>query len=188
VRTAAVLGLALVLAAACTSTQKAPIDTTPLPTVAAPPYICDHIPLRAVELMTGVRNPIARGDFNLSFGDGVGVGGCAVYEPTGEKKKLLDVDLTPRGQEQWVRDQIAAGDKPLPEIVPSGIGFYTQGGTVEADKTRAGAVLVRGEAELFIGMSKGVEGRDNAADVIALMKLIAPKLITDATAPEKKKD
>ncbi|HEX4814635.1 MAG TPA: hypothetical protein VFV66_17990 [Nonomuraea sp.] len=180
--------MALVLAAACTSTQKPSVDMTPLPTMAAPPYICDHIPLRAVELMTGVRNPIVSGNFNLNFGNGVGVGGCAVYQPTGEKKKVLNIDLTPRGQEQWVRDQIAAGDKPLPEIVPGGIGFYTQGGTEGADKTQAGAVLVRGKAELFIGMSRGVEGRDNAADVIALMRLVAPKLITDATAPGKEKD
>ncbi|MGP3921356.1 hypothetical protein [Nonomuraea sp. 10N515B] len=179
------LGMALVLVG-CTSPQKPPVDRTPLPTVAAPPYICDHIPLRAVELMTGVRNPSALGDFDLSFGDGVGVGGCHIYQPTGEKKKLLDIDLTPKGGEDWVKDQIAAGDKPLPEIVPGGIGFYTQGGRTE--KTQAGAVLVRGKAQLFIGMSKGVEGRNNAADVIALMKLIAPKLINDATAPGKKKD
>ncbi len=137
--------------------------------------------------MTGVRAPIASGDFNLSFGDGIGVGGCAVYQRTGEQKKLLDIDLTPRGGEDWVKAQLEAGDKPLPEIVPGGIGFYTQGGTVDTDRTMAGAVLVRGKAQLFIGMSRGVDGRDNAADVIALMKLIAPKLITDATAPRKKK-
>ncbi|MGW3351278.1 hypothetical protein ACWDA3_48955 [Nonomuraea rubra] len=139
-----------------------------------------------MELMTGVREPLARGDFNLSFDKGMGVGECAVYEPTGDKKKLLDVDLTPKGGKDWVEAQINAGDKPLPEIVPGGIGFYTQGGTIE--KTQAGAVLVRGDAQLFVGMSKGVEGRDNAADVIALMKLIAPKLITDASAPHNTKD
>jgi len=181
-----VIGVALVLASGCASTQKPPVDRTPLPTVAAPPYVCDHIPLHAVEMMTGVRSPITSGDFDLSFGDGVGTGGCAVYQPTGEKKKLLDIDLTPAGGEDWVKAQIKAGDKPLPEIVPGGIGFYTQGGTVE--KTQAGAVLVRGDAQLFIGMSKGVEGRDHGADVIALMKLIAPKLITDATAPGGEKD
>lgn len=185
-KTITALGVVAVLTAACTSDQKTPVDRTPLPTVAAPPYICDHIPLRAVELMTGVRQPIAVGDFNLTLGDGVGVGGCAVYQPTGDQEKLLDVDLTPRGGEDWVKAQIKAGDHQLPEIVPGGIGFYTQGGRTE--KTQAGAVLVRGEAQLFIGMSKGVEGRDNAADVIALMKLIAPKLITDATAPGKQKD
>lgn len=70
--------------------------------------------------------------------------------------------------------------------IPGGIGFHTQGGTVEEDRTMAGAVLVRGKAQLFVGMSRGVEGRDNAADVIALMKLIAPELITDATAPGRK--
>ncbi|PRX61471.1 hypothetical protein B0I32_115328 [Nonomuraea fuscirosea] len=136
--------------------------------------------------MTGVRKPISSGDFNLAFDDGVGMGGCAVYQPTGEKKKLLEIDLNPRGGERWVRYQIEAGNTPLPEIVPGGIGFYTQGGTTE--KTQAGAVLVRGKSQLFVGLSKGVEGRDNAADVIALMKLIAPKLITDVTAPRKKKD
>ncbi|MEV4173870.1 hypothetical protein [Nonomuraea sp. NPDC049709] len=183
-RTVTAFGVALILAAGCTGNQKTPVDRTPLPTVAAPPYICDHIPLRAVELMTGVSQPIALGDFNLSFGDGAGVGGCAVYQPTGEQKKLLDIDLNPAGGENWVKAQIKAGDKPLPEIVPGGIGFYTQGGRPE--KTQAGAVLVRGKAQLFIGMSKGVEGRDNAADVIALMKLVAPKLITEATAPKKK--
>ncbi|MFG2078002.1 hypothetical protein [Nonomuraea maritima] len=183
-RILAALGVVLVLAA-CTTPPEPPVDRTPLPTVAAPPYACDHIPLRAVELMTGVRDPIVIGDFDMTFSKGLGVGGCAFYERAGDRKKLLDVDLTPKGGEEMVRAQIAAGDKQLPEIVPGGIGFYTQGGRFE--KTQAGAVLVRGKAQLFVGMSRGVEGRDNAADVIALMKLIAPKLITDATAPGEKK-
>ncbi|WP_204286746.1 hypothetical protein [Microbispora amethystogenes] len=34
----------------------------------------------------------------------------------------------------------------------------------------------------MIQLEIGAEGRDNAADVVALMKLIAPKLITDASA------
>ncbi|MCK2214762.1 hypothetical protein MF672_013300 [Actinomadura sp. ATCC 31491] len=185
-RTLAALGATLALATACTSASKPPVDKTPLPTTAAPPYICDHIPLRAVELMTGVREPFASGYFNLNFGNGLGVGGCHVFESTGDKKKLLDIDLTPEGGEDWVKAQLKAGGKPLPEILSGGIGFYTQGGRTE--KTQAGAVLVKGKAQLFIGMSKGVEGRDNAADVIALMKLIAPKLIADANAPRRTKD
>src|SRR5690606_1068372 len=111
-----VVGVIALSLVGCTSEEKLPVavDTTPLPTVAAPPYLCDHVPLRAVELMTGVRQPAAFGDFNLSFGDGTGIGSCHIYQPTGEKKKLLDVDLSPKGGEDWVRSEIEAGGKPLP--------------------------------------------------------------------------
>ncbi len=41
---------------------------------------------------------------------------------------------------------------------------------------------------VIVELIQGVKGRDNAADVVAMMKLIAPKLILDATpAPKKTK-
>lgn len=70
---------------------------------------------------------------------------------------------------------------PLPEIVPGAIGYYFK--AADSKDSDAYAVLVRGKAEISIQLEIGVAGRDNAADVLALMKLIAPKLITDASAP-----
>ncbi|RCG24470.1 hypothetical protein DQ384_33015 [Sphaerisporangium album] len=69
----------------------------------------------------------------------------------------------------------------MPEIVPGAIGYYFK--PPDGNYNRANALLVRGKAMLSIQLDIGVSGRDNAADVVALMKLIAPKLITDASAP-----
>ncbi|MFC5820701.1 hypothetical protein [Nonomuraea harbinensis] len=84
-----------------------------------------------------------------------------------------------RGQiENQLRDGVS---KQLPEIIPGGFGFYT----VDLnEETRAGAMLVKGKARLSIELVKGVKGRDNAADVVALMKLIAPQLIPAAGTDE----
>ncbi|MFI7701311.1 hypothetical protein [Nonomuraea sp. NPDC049480] len=47
---------------------------------------------------------------------------------------------------------------------------------------------MRGQARLSIELVRGVKGRDNAADVVALMKLIAPKLITTPSTPSPSAD
>ncbi|WP_189248493.1 hypothetical protein [Streptosporangium pseudovulgare] len=155
-----------------------------MPAVAAPPYICEHIPLKAVELMTGVRDPLVRGYFDLSAAEGLGIGSCAVYQRSGERLKVLLIDLTPGGYPEEVTEHLEDGASPLPEIVPGAIGSYFR--PKDSEDNDAYALLVRGKAELSIQLDIGVEGRDNAADVLALMKLIAPKLITDASAPSAK--
>ncbi len=82
-----------------------------------------------------------------------------------------------------VQEKLANGAKELPEIVPGGRGYYF---TDSVSKTNTVyAMLVRDEAMINIQLEIGVEGRDNAADVVALMKLIAPKLITDASTPSE---
>lgn len=156
---------------------------TPLPTVAAPPYVCDHIPLRAVELMTGLHDPMARGFFDLSISEGTGDGNCAVYQRDGEQSKVLLIDLAPSGFKEEVEENIRLGASPLPEIIPGAIGSYFE--APDSKDNEASALLVRGKAALTIRLEMGAAGRDNAADVVALMKLIAPKLITDASAPSK---
>ncbi|MET9067415.1 hypothetical protein [Streptosporangium sandarakinum] len=182
----AALSCALVLSTACQAGQSTSgeVDRAPLPTVAAPPYICEHIPLKAVELMTGVRNPLVRGYFDLTAAEGLGIGSCAVYQRSGERLKVLLIDLTPGGYPEEVEEQLEDGASPLPEIVPGSIGYYFK--SVHSTSNAAYAMLVRGKAEISIQLDIGVEGRDNAADVLALMKLIAPKLITDASAPSAK--
>ncbi|GAA3426215.1 hypothetical protein GCM10018953_33980 [Streptosporangium nondiastaticum] len=182
----AALSCALVLSTACQAGQSASgeVDRTPLPAVAAPPYICDHIPLRAVELMTGVRDPLVRGYFDMAAAEGLGIGSCAVYQRSGERLKVLLIDLTPGGYPEEVTEQLEDGASPLPEIVPGAIGSYFK--PRDGEDNDAYALLVRGKAEISIQLEIGVEGRDNAADVLALMKLIAPKLITDASAPSAK--
>ncbi|GGK56801.1 hypothetical protein Ppa06_14960 [Planomonospora parontospora subsp. parontospora] len=177
----AALLCALALMTACQSEAETPIDRTPLPATAAPPYICGHIPLKAVELMTGVRDPLVRGRFDLTSIGGLGDGSCAIYQRNGEQLKVLLIDLTPVGSLEKIKEAIGYGASPLPEIVPGAVGHYSKDPLSEHNA--AVAVLVRGKAQLSVQLEIGVEGRDNAADVAAMMKLIAPKLITDASAP-----
>ncbi|MFI7616617.1 hypothetical protein ACIBP6_35860 [Nonomuraea terrae] len=130
--------------------------------------------------MTGVTDPITTGSLGLE--DSPVVGACIAYEPTGERWTVLRIALDTNGSRGQVDNQLSDGvSKQLPEIVPGGHGFYT---TDPNEKTRAGAMLVKGKARLSIELVKGVEGRDNAADVVALMKLIAPELITASNTDE----
>ncbi|MET8382719.1 hypothetical protein ABZV14_06910 [Streptosporangium canum] len=174
------LACALAVSTACRS-EEVKVDRSPLPTVAAPPYLCDHIPLKAVELMTGVRNPLVRGSFDLTLAGGLGDGSCNVYQRDGDQWKVLHVGLTPGGYPGEIKEQLEDGASSLPEVVPGAIGFYFK--DKNSKNNAAYAMLVRGKAEINIQLERGVAGRDNAADVLALMKLIAPKLLTDASAP-----
>ncbi|WP_157251331.1 hypothetical protein [Nonomuraea typhae] len=173
-----------VLLAACQQ-ESPPVNTAPLPSVVAGPYLCDLIPADAVRLMTGVQDPLVRGDFDPTTTEEWGSGGCFIYSPIGNKPKVLDVTLSPAGSKEEVEDQIRTGATRLPDIVPGGVGFYFQGRS--PGTARAAAMLVRGYDRLIIELERGVKGRDNAADVVALMRLIAPKLITAATPAPKKK-
>ncbi|MEV6860582.1 hypothetical protein AB0M44_06215 [Streptosporangium subroseum] len=177
---AAVLVCALAFSTACQD-DEVKIDRSPLPMVAAPPYICGHVPLKAVELMTGVRDPLVRGYFDLKLAGGLGAGSCAAYRRDGDRLKVLQVILTPGGYPGKVEEQLEDGALSVPEIVPGAIGYYFKDTTSKNNATYA--MLVRGKAQIGIQLEIGAEGRDNAADVLALMKLIAPKLITDASAP-----
>lgn len=161
--------------------EEVAVDRTPLPTVATPPYLCEHIPLRAVELMTGVRNPLVRGSFDFTLSGGLGIGGCAIYQREGDRLKVLQVDLTPASDPEDVKEALGDGATPLPEILPGVTGYYFK--RASGEDNAAFSTLVRGKAEINIQLEIGAEGRDNAADVLALMKLIAPKLLTDASAP-----
>jgi hypothetical protein len=172
------LSCALVVSTACQSEERP--DLTPLPAVAAPPYLCDYVPQQAVELMTGVHDPLVRGYFDLTISGGIGDGNCSVYQRDGERLKVLDVVLTPGGYPGLVNESLANGALPLREIAPGAIGYYFK--DQNSKNNAAYAMIVRGKARLAISLDIGVAGRDNAADVAALMKLIAPKLITDASA------
>ncbi|MFC4012642.1 hypothetical protein ACFOY2_35795 [Nonomuraea purpurea] len=182
----------LFASAACQQPESLPIDRTPVPSMAASPYICDYVPLDAVRLMTGIRDPIVDGDFDMTVGkelDGknYGTGSCHVYQPNGNKPKVLQISLSPAGSAQEVEWEIGQGAQKLPEIVPGAVGFYSQDGS--ADNTQAAAMLVRGQDRVIVELVRGVKGRDNTADVVAMMKLVAPKLIPDASpAPKKTKD
>lgn len=176
--------VAALLVTGCQEQKSPPADTTPLPSIAAPPYICDYIPLDAVRLMTGIRDPLTEGDFDLTVGqrlDGknYGTGSCRVYQPEGNKSKVLQISLSPAGSKKEMEWEISQGAKPLPEILPGAIGHYGQ--IDEADAPQASAILVHGSNRLIVDLMRGVKGRDNANDTAALMKLIAPKLIPGAT-------
>ncbi|MGW4413042.1 hypothetical protein ACWEJ6_54475 [Nonomuraea sp. NPDC004702] len=157
------------------------MDRTPLPSVAAPPYVCDYIPLQPVRLVTGVRDLITDGSFDLEGDKDLGVGGCFAYQATGDKAKVLNVTLSPGGSKMEAEYRIRDGAKRLPDLVPGAVGYLVQDGS--AYNTHAAAVLVREPTRLIVELVRGVKGRDNAADVVALTKLIAPKLISEAAAP-----
>ncbi|MFF4988932.1 hypothetical protein ACFY19_17185 [Streptosporangium saharense] len=178
------IALACVLATAACQGDETKADLSPLPTAAGPPYVCGHIPLKAVEVMTGVRDPLVRGYFDLKAAGGLGEGVCSVYQRDGEQLEVLQIDLTPGGYVEKVKEQLEGGALPLPEIVPGSVGYYFK--PANSDKNDAYSMLVRGKAELNVQLETGVEGRDSAADVLALMRLIAPKLITDASSPSAK--
>ncbi|GAA0994394.1 hypothetical protein GCM10009555_086840 [Acrocarpospora macrocephala] len=163
------------------------MDTTPLPTVTAPPYICDHIPKQAVERMTGLHNPLTQGYFNLSGSEGYGYGSCMIYEPAGEKWKVMEVKLIPMAPERDVDEEVRLGAKRLPRIVADADGYYfpieNSKGSDHEGYTAAQAVLVREKAQLIIILIRGPQGRDPGADAVALMKLIGPELIIAAAPP-----
>ncbi|MEV5329777.1 hypothetical protein AB0K67_37105 [Nonomuraea sp. NPDC052634] len=181
---AAILASVLLLTA-CQAPQEPQVDTRALPATAAPPFVCDYIPLEAVRLMTGIQDPLVKGDFDLTAGQEVdgktyATGGCYVYRPTGDKTKVLQISLAPADSTDEVQQEIDQGATPLPDIVPGATGYY---GTVgDGNSGKAIAVLVTQRDELLVDLIHGVKGRDNAADTAALMKLIAPKLLPAATA------
>ncbi|MFC5834145.1 hypothetical protein ACFPZ3_60740 [Nonomuraea insulae] len=169
------LACALIGVSACTGSA-GEIDTAPLPTAYAPPYVCDYVPKVAVERMTGITDPLVNGSLRLAREDSPANGGCSAYQRTGERGTVLRIMLDSGGSRGQVENQLRDGNsKQLPEIVPGGFGYYAN---YPNDEAHVGAMLVKGQARLSIELVKGVKGRDNAADVVALMKLIAPKLIT----------
>jgi hypothetical protein len=179
--------LAISVALACAmaslvgcSRQGNTVDMTPLPTIANPPFICDHIPLKAVELATGVQAPLTQGSFDLSAADGYGDGWCGAYQTSGDRKKVLEVVLVASGTPGHVEEEVNQGAKRLPAIISGAEGFYSK---KENEQASAVAVLIRDKAMLVVDVRQGADGRDHEADAVALMKLIAPKLITDKSAP-----
>ncbi|WP_204287513.1 hypothetical protein [Microbispora amethystogenes] len=131
--------------------------------------------------MTGERDPLVSGYFNFDRPSGLGDGNCAVYQRNGDRMKVLQIILVPMGTEERVKDQLRIGASPLPSIMPGAIGYY--GKDPFSKHASAHATIARGTALLIVRLDRGVEGRDNEADVVALMKLIAPKLITSAGTP-----
>ncbi|WP_214107158.1 hypothetical protein [Acrocarpospora catenulata] len=179
----AVLIFVVVSVAGCNWQKSETVDKTPLPAVAAPPYICDHIPLQAVELATGLHDPLVRDDLQLSDRDG----SCAVYEPTGEKWKVMEVLLSSVTSVEDIDEEVAHGAKRLQQIVPGWDGYYFSkpygNGSDHAGYTRAVATLMRGDTSLVVEIIRGPQGRDTAADAVALMRLIGPKLAAGVGTP-----
>ncbi|MEO3859049.1 hypothetical protein ABGB08_29395 [Acrocarpospora sp. B8E8] len=99
----------------------------------------------------------------------------------------MDVLLTPMSPLENVDEEVRLGAKRLPQIVPDGDGFYFSyqhdKGSDHEGYTAAKAALVRGQAALIINIVRSPQGRDPAADAVALMKLIGPELIIAAAPP-----
>lgn len=129
--------------------------------------------------MTGAHDPIVVGFLN-EWRNGVGHGTCATYQPTGERVQLLHVVLDSNGARGQVDEYIGDGGKLLPGIIPGGYGAYIKD---PQRNTRVAALIVKGKARLSVELVRGVAGRDNAADMVAFMKLITPRLLADASYP-----
>ncbi|MDX3108774.1 hypothetical protein [Nonomuraea angiospora] len=171
---------------ACAGKAPEKVDTSPLSAAYAPPFICNYVPKAAVEQMTGVRDPLATGSLNPAVKDRPAIGACSIFQNSGDKPSILRITLDTAGSRGQINEQLQDGSKPLPPIVPDGVGYYVKDANME---TRVGSVLVRGKERLGVELVRGVKGRDNEADVVALMKLIAPKLIVGTgTPPPETKD
>lgn len=168
------LALVSVLTTSC-SNQEEQTKNAPLPTAAAPPYICQYIPRDAVVQMTGLQDPLVKGSFDLEAAEGHGIGSCTIHRPSEEQERLLEVALLAHSRRS-TDEEIRLGAKRLPEIIPGSDGYY---GTKQfiSDQKGAVAVLNKGISTIVIDLSHEVAGRDPEADVVALMKLVAPKLI-----------
>ncbi|MFC5822445.1 hypothetical protein [Nonomuraea insulae] len=192
----------LLLALVCTTLsacQREPVDLGPLPSVLPDPssfgaYICDHgdvgIPARAVELMTGLSADMTwYGHFDLGPAPVATANVCEVYDPNDpDQGTVLEINLADLGEE-WKENvfdkRLQAGGTPMPELLPDAVGVYWAGPTADLGPVRgeantfneARAYLFRNGTELGIRLKHGVAGRDNAADVLALMRLIAPTLM-----------
>jgi hypothetical protein len=165
---------------ACAGNPSKPIDRSPLSTAYTPPFICNYVPKATVEQMTGVRDPLVTGSLNLAVKDRPAIGACSIFESSGDRHAVLRIMLDTAGSRGQIDEQLQDGSKPLPSIVPDGFGYYVKDANIE---TRVGSVLVRGKVRLGIELVRGVKGRDNEADVVALMRLIAPKLILGTGTP-----
>ncbi|MFI6710091.1 hypothetical protein ACIBF7_26885 [Nonomuraea sp. NPDC050478] len=153
---------------------------TPMPVAYGPPFICDYIPKIAVERMTGVTDPRVSGSLGLE--DPPAVGACIAYERTDERRAVLRIALDTGGVRGYVESLVRDGaGKRLPEIIPGAIGYY---GSYPGEEGHVGSMLVKGKSRLSVELLKGVKGRDNAADVVAFMKLIGPKLMPTSSAGE----
>ncbi|NRQ30716.1 hypothetical protein HII36_02540 [Nonomuraea sp. NN258] len=189
------LTLGLVLCTALSGCGSDPVDLTPLP--ADPPapspgaYICDRedggVPARAVELMTGLSTyeMDVHGYFDLGPTPAFLANLCKVRDgrnPAQEDVLEIYVAEVGEGWKDAVMDRrLRTGGTPMPELLPGAIGVYWTGPSPEAGEENpsgeARAYLFKDRFEVAVRLKRGVPGRDSAADVLALMKLIAPTLM-----------
>ncbi|MBE1585069.1 hypothetical protein ACFPOI_49800 [Nonomuraea angiospora] len=177
----------------------APADLSPLPSALPDPssagaYICDYgdagIPAKAVELMTGLSADLEwSGHFDLGPAPVATANLCEVSSRNDPAQgAVLEIYLADLGEE-WKDNvfdkRLRAGGTPMPELLPDAIGVYWAGPTADYGPVRgkpnpsneARAYLFRNGTEIGIRLKHGAAGRDNAADVLALMKLVAPALM-----------
>ncbi|WP_346106576.1 hypothetical protein [Nonomuraea maheshkhaliensis] len=126
-----------------------------------------------------MRDPIVVGALTEPR-DEAGHGTCGLYQPAGERVQLLRITLDTGGIRGQVDEYLKDGGKPLPAIVPDGYGAYIKDPEQE---THIAAILVRGKARLLVGLGQGSTGRDSAGDMVAFLKLIAPKLLAVTGTP-----
>ncbi|MGW3351624.1 hypothetical protein ACWDA3_50720 [Nonomuraea rubra] len=184
--------LACTTSSACHSES---IDLRPMPSSLPDPaafrsYICDHgdvgIPAHAVELMTGLPADLtAYGHFDLGPAPDATANVCRVYSPSELVLEIYLADLGDKWKENVFDKRLQAGGTPMPSLLPDAVGVYWAGPTADMGPVRgsantlneARAYLFRKGTELGIRLLRGAPGRDNAADVLALTRLIAPTLM-----------
>ncbi|MEV4079277.1 hypothetical protein ACGFJC_42390 [Nonomuraea fuscirosea] len=94
--------------------------------------------------------------------------------------QLLRVTLDAGGIRGQVDEYVKDGGRLLPAIMHDGYGAYIKD---PEQQTHIAAILVRGKARLLVDLGQGSTSRDSAGDMVAFMKLIAPKLLADTGTP-----
>jgi len=178
---AVVAGLCLLALAVsgCTRTEELP-DQAPVPTQAGAPFVCDGVPLKAIELILGgevmLRRPGGKWD------DQVQGFSCSVSPRNGDG--IVMVTATSIGLSGWGRNKqevlqtLAAQPNATPiEAEGEGAGYLSGGGN---------AGWVCGDRFILVEISAvHAKGRDKRADAQALLVSMLPWACNGEPVPKQ---
>lgn len=170
-----VLLVGLVGLAGCTEP-----DTTPVPTVAAAPWACTGVPMRAIELMSGredlqVEETGGWADEHEFF--------CFVDSHDGQKVLTVEYSYTgSAGSEETIVPRLAEAEGSIAldggDIPGGGYAYPSSTGESEAE-------WVSGTWRLIVSLERSAGGdRDPVADVGALLVSMLPWAFGDERPPQ----
>ena len=160
------------------------VDTSAIPTAnpASGTRVCGVLPKRAVELAVGVSDFSVKQDGSLSFMKRAPnvPAGCFIYPSSGHGLPLMDVTYDPghnAAQNRTDLQRALSGQsdaKPLPTDI--GSGFVDPTYDLHPKDPSAQARRYGNGNQLEVDISKGPKQRNQANDVLAIMRLLKPYL------------